>query len=911
MRSWIQVVVLAAMMAIIWSAVAQAGQPTTDPPPNSPLESFPATAGSSLEQRADSQCHQLAYHCPPSWTWTIPTQSEYAAMRFTIMEPDTSLAAIDIGLVGAQSSGTPGLRVFIWPDNGAGLPDTTQILLDTSLAFAELVWFPAIFSIDISAAQLARHGDFHVGWTIDVSDDSDAVIAVARDDGSCPSQRSSIYLHDEWKPLSSVALKDYNFQVAVTACNYDFDGDQVLNDADNCPKVANPGQEDGDEDGFGDACDNCPAVINAGQEDQDIDGVGDLCDNCPITVNPDQLDVDTDSLGDACDNCPLAPNADQTDTDGDTIGDACDNCLIVPNVDQLDGDGDEIGDACDNCPTVVNGDQVDGDSDGLGDACDSCPSDPANDIDADSICGDIDNCPTIANADQLDGDGDGFGDACDNCPAVLNADQADQDIDGVGDVCDNCLTVINPDQLDADADSLGDACDNCPALPNPDQANADADSLGDLCDACPLDPANDIDTDGICGEVDNCPTVANTDQHDFDDDGIGNVCDTCTDGDGDGFGHPGYPANTCPVDNCPDIPNPDQTDTDTDGIGDPCDTCIDTDGDGYGNPEYGGNTCPDDNCPVAANPDQLDTDVDGIGDACDACPNDSINDPDADGYCALADNCPFLYNPDQTDSDGDGIGDLCESGDTVLIDVAEYGLTLAEDTLCSGVHYEFRLWLKNTVHLGGMSTGFEVTSPDSVGWSWKRVTGGWGPGGINTGKACITVVPGSRMDPVYVIWDLGGFIIKEENVDGLGADTLLLGGLALDYGLESGPLEHMLSLHFTPTVAVNDTGTICIDSVFVPPSGTFAFVDLEGRTFAPDVYGPFCWTVAPLRGDANSDSVINVGDAVYLITYIFRSGPPPQPLSAGEVNGDGSVNIGDAVYLITYIFRGGPHPICH
>lgn len=887
------------------------GTPKTDPPPNSPIGSVPVIVGSSLEQRDDSQCHQLSYCCLAAGTWTIPTQSEYAAMRFSIVEPDTSLAAITIQLMGAQSSGTPGLHVVIWPDNGAGLPDTTAALFDTSITYSGLVWYPAVMTIDLSAAALVRHGDFHVGWTIDASADSDAAIAVARDDGSCGSQRSSINLRGEWKPLRSVALKDYNFQVAVTACNYDYDGDQVLNDDDNCPHVSNPGQEDADGDGLGNACDNCPAVFNAGQEDQDIDGVGDACDNCPSTANADQLDADADSLGDACDNCLAVSNPDQTDGDGDGIGDACDNCPAVFNADQLDADADSLGDACDNCPAVANPDQADADGDGMGDACDACPSDPDNDVDGDGVCGDIDNCPTVPNTDQLDGDRDGFGDACDNCPTVFNADQADRDDDGVGDVCDNCPAVFNTDQLDTDVDSFGDACDNCPAVANADQADADGDNLGDVCDACPLDPDNDGDADGICGDVDNCPTVTNADQLDFDGDVIGDACDACTDGDDDGFGDPGYAANICPIDNCPDIPNADQTDTDNDGIGDPCDACIDTDADGFGNPGYAGNTCPDDNCPTVANPDQIDADADGIGDACDPCPNDSINDPDLDGYCALVDNCPFLYNPDQTDSDGDGIGDVCESGDTVSIDVAEYGLTHSEDTLCSGIHYEFRLWLKNTVHLGGMSAGFEITSPDSVGWSWKRVSGGWGPTGINTGKACVTVVPGSRMDPVYVVWDLGGFIVKEDNVDGLDADTLLLGGLSLDYGLESGALEHMLSLHFIPTVAHTDTGTICIDSVFVPPSGTFVFVDNEGRTFPPDVYGPFCWAVAPLHGDANADSLINVGDAVYIITYVFRGGRPPQPLSAADVNGDEAINVGDAVYLITYIFRGGPHPVCH
>jgi hypothetical protein len=61
-------------------------------------------------------------------------------------------------------------------------------------------------------------------------------------------------------------------------------------------------------------------------------------------------------------------------------------------------------------------------------------------------------------------------------------------------------------------------------------------------------------------------------------------------------------------------------------------------------------------------------------------------------------------------------------------------------------------------------------------------------------------------------------------------------------------------------------------------------------------------------GDANGDKQINVGDAVFLIAYVFNSGPAPIPEIAGDANSDGQPNIGDAVYLINYVFKGGPAP---
>jgi bacillolysin len=75
---------------------------------------------------------------------------------------------------------------------------------------------------------------------------------------------------------------------------------------------------------------------------------------------------------------------------------------------------------------------------------------------------------------------------------------------------------------------------------------------------------------------------------------------------------------------------------------------------------------------------------------------------------------------------------------------------------------------------------------------------------------------------------------------------------------------------------------------------------------------PYTFTITRpyVCGDANGDEDINIGDAVYLIAYIFHGGPAPDPLDAGDANCDGTPNIADAVYLVNYIFNSGPAPCC-
>jgi hypothetical protein len=63
-----------------------------------------------------------------------------------------------------------------------------------------------------------------------------------------------------------------------------------------------------------------------------------------------------------------------------------------------------------------------------------------------------------------------------------------------------------------------------------------------------------------------------------------------------------------------------------------------------------------------------------------------------------------------------------------------------------------------------------------------------------------------------------------------------------------------------------------------------------------------------VRGDANADGKVNIADAIWTISELFREGPLTRCRSAADANADSHHNLADASYLIAYQFTAGPAP---
>ncbi|HEV8335120.1 MAG TPA: putative metal-binding motif-containing protein [Candidatus Polarisedimenticolia bacterium] len=164
-------------------------------------------------------------------------------------------------------------------------------------------------------------------------------------------------------------LPTVNPAPACAAQNHDTDGDTVLDLNDNCPALANPGQEDPEHDTVGTACDNCPALYNPAQTDVNANSLGDDCedadgdtyvltldcnDNNPA-IHPGAAEV-CNGLDDNCangvDEGADALCADSNSCDQDSCGGAA-GCVHTP---VADGSPCTDANACtqtDSCQTGV------------------------------------------------------------------------------------------------------------------------------------------------------------------------------------------------------------------------------------------------------------------------------------------------------------------------------------------------------------------------------------------------------------------------------------------------------------------------------------------------------------------------------------------------------------------------------
>ncbi|MGE4618962.1 MAG: plastocyanin/azurin family copper-binding protein [Planctomycetota bacterium] len=63
-----------------------------------------------------------------------------------------------------------------------------------------------------------------------------------------------------------------------------------------------------------------------------------------------------------------------------------------------------------------------------------------------------------------------------------------------------------------------------------------------------------------------------------------------------------------------------------------------------------------------------------------------------------------------------------------------------------------------------------------------------------------------------------------------------------------------------------------------------------------------------IRGDADRDGTLGIGDAIFSLGFLFQGATTPNCLDALDMVDDGQVNIGDPIALLGYLFSAAPAP---
>ncbi len=142
----------------------------------------------------------------------------------------------------------------------------------------------------------------------------------------------------------------------------------------------------------------------------------------------------------------------------------------------------------------------------------------------------------------------------------------------------------------------------------------------------------------------------------------------------------------------------------------------------------------------------------------------------------------------------------------------------------------------------------------------------------------------------------------------------LAGGIIYTVDLNAWQLLHGPANPLETGFGVLDVVTVSDSTVATAnfDSDTVTEIDSAGtilQTF-PVGDGPTALAKSPAcfitKGDADCNGTLSIGDAVFIISYIFGGGPESPVAGAADADCSGAVSIGDAVYLINFIFGGGP-----
>ncbi len=274
----------------------------------------------------------------------------------------------------------------------------------------------------------------------------------------------------------------------------------------------------------------------------------------------------------------------------------------------------------------------------------------------------------------------------------------------------------------------------------------------------------------------------------------------------------------------------------------------------------------------------------------------------------------------------------------------ESGNVVWIDNLGDGINQSYAYSISYSA-VSDMITGFyiagEIHEPDnsastdirvikashdrSIGWvrTWGDL---WdverNPHIMQLGASDFAVVNGDVIEGVTQITkiDTGGNTIWSREYSGMGISEAFTGIRTSDAGIVAAGSTGGAGLDLFFMKVDGGDGDIVWQSYYNGGSGdervlTLGQMNNSGFVMAGESADHnFLMYIDPppafICGDVNADQSVDALDVTYLINYLFKGGPAPNPLESADTNNDGHVNALDVTMLINYLYKHGSPPIC-